>query len=223
MSSILPSCTRQHGLSRPTVKTAALSSDLFTVEMFVCLFICVHVSNLLFTLCPNDAPRILVCWMMPVCYQLSCVCLCAFHLSQFVPSTFNCVGSLTSKHFPIRHPSLIRCNHLHQPFPVTAATLRDSIKRTLCNKQMCNCPSAITVHMQCTNLYEDSPNLSTIILCLKACKLIINFCPVNLKGLEQVSLLTEHQRSLPSTFFALRYSLIVKVERKMFQRMIVCQ
>jgi hypothetical protein len=173
-------------------------------------------------LCPNDPPRIFVRWMMPVCYQLSCISLCAFHLSHFGPSNFYCVGSLTTKHFP-RHTSLIHFNHLNQPFPITAATLRDSIKRTLCNKQMCNCPSVIIVHIQCTGLYEDCPNLSTTILCLKSFKLIINFRPVNLKILEQVSLLTEYQRSLPTTFFILRYSLIVKEDRKIFQKMIVCQ
>ena len=128
--------------------------------------------------------------MMPICFQLSCISLYAFHLSQFGPSKFYCVGSLTSKRFP-SHPSLIHYNHLHQPFPVTGAMLRDSIKKTLCNKQMCNCPSVVTVHMQCTTLYADSHKLSVTIVCLKACKLIINFCPVNMKGLEQVSLLAE--------------------------------
>jgi hypothetical protein len=164
MSSMLTPSTRQRGVPWPTITTAP-DEAIYLLWKCVCLFICVHVSNLLFTLCPNDPPRILVRWMMPVCYQLSCVSLCTFHLSQFGPSNFYCVGSLTSKHFRSRHPSLIHYNHLHQPFPVTAATLRDSIKRTLCNKQMCNCPSVITVHMQCTNLYEDSPNLS-ILFCV---------------------------------------------------------
>jgi hypothetical protein len=132
--------------------------------------------------------------MMHVCFQLSCISLCAFHLSHFGPSNFCCVGCLTSKRFP-SHPSLIHYNHLHQPFPVTAATPRDSIKRTFCNKQMCNCPSVVTVHMKCTTLYADSPNLSITILCLKACKSIINVCPVNMKGLEQVSLLNDERHA----------------------------
>ena len=130
--------------------------------------------------------------MMPVCYQLSCVSLCTFLLSQFGLSNFYCVGSLTSKQFPSL-TSLIHYNHFRQPFPVTAATLRDSIKRTLCNKQVCNCPSIVIVHMKFTTLYEDCPNLSTTILCLKACKLVINVCSVNMRGLEQVPLLTEQR------------------------------
>jgi hypothetical protein len=179
--------------------------------MFVCLSVCTLVTCYL--RCVRTILR--ESWSVEWClFAISCrVSLHAFHLSQFIPSTFYCVGSLTSKHFPSLHPSLIHYNHLHQPFPVTPATLRDSIKRTLCNKQMCNCPSVITVHIQCSNLYEDSPNLSNTILCLKAFKLIINVCPVNLKGLEQVSLLTEHQRSFPSTFFTLRYSLIFKEDK----------
>jgi hypothetical protein len=144
--------------------------------------------------CTNDPPRILVRRMMPVCFQLSCVSLCAFNLSQFGPSNFYCVGSLTSQHLPSQL-SLIHYNHLHQQFPVTAAMLRDSIKGSLCNKQMCNCPFVVIVHIKYTILYVDSSNISITILCLKACKLMINLCPVNtcMKGLEKVSLLTEQR------------------------------
>ena len=125
-------------------------------------------------------------------YQLSCVSLCAFHLSQFGPSKFYCVGSLSSKQIP-RLTSLIHYNHLRQPFPVTAATLRDSIKGTLCNKQVCNCPSVVIVHMQCTILYADCPNLSVTLSCLNACKLIINVSSVNMKCLEQMSQLSDQR------------------------------
>jgi len=39
--------------------------------------------------------------------------------------------------------------------------------------------------------YADSLNLMITILCLKACKLIIKVCSVNMKILEQVSVLTD--------------------------------
>jgi hypothetical protein len=47
--------------------------------------------------------------------------------------------------------------------------------------------------MKCTTLYEDFSNLNITILCQKAFKLITDICPVNVKGIEQMSLLNEQR------------------------------
>ena len=191
MSSMLPLSTWQYGVSWPTIAAVA---DQAVYLLWKCLYVCLWVCMLV-TCYLRFVPTILrescsaECWM----FAISC------RVSLFVPSISQSsalpifiVCCLTSKRFP-SHPSLIHYNHLHQPFAVTAVTLRHSIKRTLCNKQMCNCPSVLRVRMKCTILYADSPILSTTILCPKACKLIINICPVNMKGLEQLSLLSDQR------------------------------
>ena len=61
MSSMLPLSTWQYGVSWPIITTVADQAVYLLWKcLFVCLFVGMHASNLLFTLCTNDPPRILV-------------------------------------------------------------------------------------------------------------------------------------------------------------------
>ena len=172
MRGMLPPSVRKHGISRPTIETAG---DQAVYLKWKCLSVCLLLTCYL--RCVTTILR--ESWSAQWCmFAFSC------RVSVFVPSIYHSSALQTftllvvlhlNACYALNHPSLIHHNHLHQPFPVTAAMLWDSIKRTPCKRQMCNCPSVFIVHMKCTTLHEDSRNLRITILCLKVFKLIIKY------------------------------------------------